>query len=135
MKNYPENLTAEYEMLECLAFHDDSETILSSRRSDEKLFVIKVFFFESPLYDFVVPDEIKDLDHPAIPKFIDEYRSDDLRYEIREYVPGTPLDKLLQNKEHYHQLSAGQHPQFRNRHLIIFSLQLLSMQKKKIHKQ
>jgi len=99
MKNYPEHLTAEYEMLECLAFHDHSETILSSRRADEQLCVIKVFFSESPLYDFVVPDEIKRLDHPAIPKFIDEYKSQDLRYEIREYVTGTPLDRLTQKKD------------------------------------
>lgn len=97
MKNYPDHLTTEYEMLECLASHDYSETILAVRRSDEKLCVIKIFFSESPLYHFIVPDEIKKLDHPFIPHFLDEYISEDLRYEIREYVPGVSLDKLMQN--------------------------------------
>lgn len=98
MKNYPDHLTTEYEMLECLASHDYSETILAIRRSDEKLCVIKVFFSESPLYYFVVPDKIKRLDHPFIPHLLDEYKSENLRYEIREYVPGVSLDKLMQNR-------------------------------------
>ena len=94
MKNYPEQLTAEYEMLECLAAHDNSETILASRKSDGKLCVIKLFFSEGPMYNFAVPKEIKELEHPSIPKFIGEYKSDEVRYEIREYIPGVSLDKL-----------------------------------------
>ena len=98
MKSYPDHLTNKYEMLECLASHDYSETILSVRRTDEKLCVIKVFFSDSPLYDFVVPDEIKKLEHPRIPEFLDEYKSESLRYEVREFVPGVSLDKLVQRK-------------------------------------
>ena len=99
MKKYPEYLTTGYEMLECLASHDYSETILALRKSDEKLCVIKVFFSESPLYHFVVPDEIKELKHPFIPLLIDESKSEDLRYEIREYIPGIPLDKLVRTRQ------------------------------------
>ena len=98
MKNFPEHLTNEYEMLECLAYHDYSETILASRKSDNKICVIKIFYSESPLYDSVIPDEIKALDYPYIPKLLDEYKSEDLRYEIREYVPGASLDKIVQSK-------------------------------------
>lgn len=99
MRNYPEQLTDEYEMLECISSHDSSETVLCSRKCDERLCIVKLFFSESPLYDFVVPEEIKVLEHPSIPAFIGEYKSGNLRYEIREYVPGVSLDKLMQDRE------------------------------------
>jgi len=90
-QEYPAELTARYELLECFCDKGDSRTLLARERAGDALVVVKCFLRESPLYDRSEPQPLRALDAPPMPRFIAEYRGEAMRCVLREYVPGRTL--------------------------------------------
>lgn len=88
---YPEALTKRYDMLECLSCGEGQETILAEERETGKRVVIKGYDREHPLFLITEQDSLRNLKHPGIPAFIEEYKDDRQRYIIREYINGQTL--------------------------------------------
>lgn len=99
MKELPESIQQKYEILECLSNGNECETFLGKACADDTLVVLKCYGEDSPLYDIVVPDEIKELSIENIPRFYGEYKDDDARIEIREYIPGQTLNKYAESHD------------------------------------
>lgn len=88
---YPEALTKRYDMLECLSCGEGQETILAEERETGNKVVIKSYDREHPLFFITEQDSLRNLKHPGIPAFIQEYKDDRQRYIIREYISGQTL--------------------------------------------
>lgn len=88
---YPEALTKRYDMLECLSCGEGQETILAEERETGNKVVIKGYDREHPLFLTTEQDSLRNLKHPGIPAFIEEYKDDRQRYIIREYISGQTL--------------------------------------------
>lgn len=88
---YPEALTKRYDMLECLSRQEGQETILAEERETGNKVVIKGYDREHPLFWTTEQDSLRNLKHPGIPVFIEEYQDDRQRYVIREYINGQTL--------------------------------------------
>lgn len=93
-RDYPVELTARYELLECFCDKGDSRTLLARERSGDALVVVKCFMKDCPLYDRSEPQPLRTLDAPPMPRFIAEYRGEAMRCVLREYVPGRTLAEL-----------------------------------------
>lgn len=93
-RDYPAELAARYELLECFCDKGDSRTLLARERSGDALVVVKCFMKGSPLYDRSEPQPLRTLDAPPMPRFIAEYRGEAMRCVLREYVPGQTLAEL-----------------------------------------
>ena len=88
---YPPQLSERCELLECFCDREDSRTLLARDRESGDLYVVKCFLSGSPLFDRDEPDELKRLDFPPLPRFVDEYKGQAMRCVLREYVPGETL--------------------------------------------
>ncbi len=88
---YPQALTKRYDMLECLSCEEGQETILAEERETGNRVVIKGYNREHPLFLTTEQDSLRNLKHPGIPAFIEEYKDDRQRYIIREYINGQTL--------------------------------------------
>ena len=95
---YPDELTRQYELLECLSEQEDTQTILARDRSSGELCVVKCFLTESLLYDRSEPQGLKCLPDPPFPRFCGEYTGEKMRCVVRRYVPGTPLSEAMQQR-------------------------------------
>ncbi len=91
---YPSELTQHYELLECFSEKENVRTLLAGSRTDGKACVVKCFLRESPLYEYAEPEALRRINAPPMPRFIAEYRNDQMRCVLREYVPGETLSQL-----------------------------------------
>lgn len=90
-ETYPDELTGQYQILECLNTTEGQETLLGVRRENNQKVVIKRYDTNHPLYQ---PDKLlntNNLSHKGIPAFIDEITTANAKYIIREYVEGKNL--------------------------------------------
>lgn len=95
---YPVDFLREYEMLECLAQNALGETILVKGIQTGRRYVAKCYP-TTVLYKFPVESRLlQRLDHPGVPAFIAEYQGERMLCIVREYIPGTPLDQLAQER-------------------------------------
>jgi len=94
MRDYPDWINEKYELLECMSQSENGDTILALDRSSGQFVVVKTYYKNSPLFDANIPNEIKKLHCQGIPDFVDEYKDEDIRIEIREYIQG---DTLISN--------------------------------------
>lgn len=91
---YPAAFQARYEAMECLSHNDFGETLLVRERASGDLFVAKCRLRDQkPAHapDFSV---LKALDHPGLPRFIDEFENEMMDVAVRAYVEGRPLFDL-----------------------------------------
>lgn len=99
MKELPEAIQKKYEILECLSRGNECETFLGKTHGCDELVVLKCYEAGTPLFDVAVPDGIKRLQIENIPKFYGEYKDNDIRIEIREYIPGQTLEKYAESHD------------------------------------
>lgn len=97
-REYPNELTRQYELLECLSEREEARTILARDRGSGELCVVKCFLRESPLYGRSEPEGLKSLQDPPFPRFCGEYTGEKMRCVVRRYVPGTPLSEAMQER-------------------------------------
>ena len=89
-KEYPAELTEDYEILECLGSGDGTETLLVKGRDGRKC-VAKCFRPESPFFSREEPEALKHLGKDFFPGYVGEFRSGTMRCVLREYVQGDTL--------------------------------------------
>ena len=90
-ETYPDELTGQYQILECLNTAEGQETLLGVSREDNAKVVIKRYDTTHPLYQ---PDQLlnmSDLSCRGIPRFVGEFSTADAKYVVREYVEGESL--------------------------------------------
>lgn len=95
---FPESFKNTYEPMECLSNNQMCETLLVKHRKTGEYFVTKCYsnsLNQSGIRESVI---LKDINHRGIPTFIEENKNDEMTCVIREYVEGTPLDKLVYKK-------------------------------------
>lgn len=95
---YPGELTKRYELLECFSEKENVRTLLASNRDNGELCVVKCYLRESPLFDRGEPEALRTIDAAPMPRFLAEYRNEQMRCVLREYVPGETLSQLAQDQ-------------------------------------
>ena len=91
---FPCDFVEAFEIMECFSFHEECETFLVRARTDNRLYVAKCYTAGHPMFALAEPEVFQKLNHPGVPRFFREYRSDSMRCVLREYVGGVGLDKL-----------------------------------------
>ena len=95
---YPGELTRRYELLECFSDKEDMRTLLAADRESGELCVVKCYLRECPLYDRSEPEALRLIDAAPMPRFLAEYRNEQMRCVLREYVPGETLSQLANDQ-------------------------------------
>lgn len=95
---YPKELTAHWELLECFSEKEDSRTLLALDRESGQKSVVKCYLRENPLYDHSEPEALRRLDAGPMPRFLAEFKNDQMRCVLREYVPGETLQQLASSR-------------------------------------
>ena len=95
---YPSELTQRCELLECFSEKENVRTLLASNRESGELCVVKCYLRESPLFDRGEPEALRTIDAAPMPRFLAEYRNEQMRCVLREYVPGETLSQLAKEK-------------------------------------
>lgn len=99
---YPRELTAKYELMECLADKAETRTLLAVDREDGSKCAVKCYLRGSALYDRTEPEVLRKVlwkpEEGPSPRFIAEYRNGEMRCVLREYVPGDTLSELAEQR-------------------------------------
>ena len=95
---YPGELTKRYELLECFSEKENVRTLLASNRESGDLCVVKCYLKEGPLYDRGEPKALREISAAPMPRFLAEYRNEQMRCVLREYVPGETLSQLAKDQ-------------------------------------
>jgi serine/threonine protein kinase len=96
---FPESFLRTYEPMECLSAGQSCETLLVMNRQTGMYFVAKCYTDPLLLSRTTESDLLRNLHHAGLPSFIDEHRNDKMLCVVREYAQGTPLDKLVMEKQ------------------------------------
>ena len=99
---YPRELTAKYELMECLADKAETRTLLAVDREDGSKCAVKCYLRGSALYDRTEPEVLRKVrwkpEEGPSPRFVAEYRNGEMRCVLREYVPGDTLSELAERR-------------------------------------
>lgn len=90
-KEYPAALLEKCELLECLSEGEDARTLLARDRESDRLYVVKCDLASGPFYDRTEPESLQKLNADPFPRFVAEYRNENMRCVLREYVEGETL--------------------------------------------
>lgn len=91
---FPIELTDSCELMECLSHSEGCETLLVRDKNSNALYVAKCYLHTHPMFHETEPEAIRNLRHPGLPNFVEEYKTDTMRCVLREYVEGEPLSAL-----------------------------------------
>ncbi|MBQ6527554.1 MAG: protein kinase, partial [Clostridia bacterium] len=88
--NYPEDFLSAYDQMECLTSHTGRETFLVRRKADGKTAVAACY--DRSVFP-VHPDIhlLRDLNHPGLPHYYEQYQNEQFLCIIREYIEGETL--------------------------------------------
>lgn len=96
--SYPRDFLETYDQMECLASHNGRETFLVRKKENGEQAVAKCYDrARFPIEPH--PELLRDIDHPGLPRFHEQYRNDQMLCLIREYVEGTPLNEYAKEKQ------------------------------------
>lgn len=95
MEAYPEELTRNYDILECLRCGEGAETLLALSRADGKKVVIKCYDKAHPLFRLEETVWLARLEHPSIPALIEVRENESSRFVIQEYIEGQTLEEYV----------------------------------------
>lgn len=96
-KEYPAALLEKCELLECLSEQEDTRTLLARDRESDRLYVVKCYMAPGPFYDRKEPESLRRLSEAPFPRFATEYRNENMRCVLREYVEGETLEELAKH--------------------------------------
>lgn len=90
-ETYPAELTGQYQILECMSTAEGQETLLGLSRENNQKVVIKRYDTTGSLYQSDKIPDTSDLSCKGIPRCIEQIRTADARYVVREYIEGENL--------------------------------------------
>ena len=96
--SYPRDFLAAYDQMECLASHTGRETFLVQRKADGETAVATCY--DRTAFPFH-PDIhlLKDLNHPGLPHYFEQYQNEQMLCIVREYIEGEPLDAYARDRQ------------------------------------
>ncbi len=94
----PLDFTENHDILECLSSAVGCDTLLVRQRDSGKKIVAKCYTRSSPQYDMEELTQLSTAENKAIPQYIGEYKNEEYRCVLREYIEGTSLDKYIDTK-------------------------------------
>ena len=95
---YPEDFLAAYDQMECLASHTGRETFLVQRKADGETAIATCYDRAAfPL----CPDIqlLRDLSHPGLPRYFEQYQNEKMLCIVREYIEGEPLNIYARDRQ------------------------------------
>ena len=95
---YPSELTKSWELLERLSANHEAETLMARHRETGKKAAVKCYRAEHPLFAQSVPDSLRKLDAPPMPRYLGEYTNGQMRCVLWEYVEGENLAKAVKGR-------------------------------------
>ncbi len=100
MKNYsdpvmPLEIADRFDIIECFAVNDYSETYLLSEKNSGKRFVLKSYKKSEDAPPVDEAELLQGLEHEGLPKFEGRIEKEDQFYILREFIEGVPLDEYL----------------------------------------
>lgn len=95
---FPKDFLQQYELMECLSRNELGETLLVKDRQTGKHYVAKCYSDQSLLSPTTESNLLKQLHHKGLPAYIGEYQNEGMCCIVREFAPGKPLDKLVQER-------------------------------------
>lgn len=95
---YPSELINKYALIECYGDKENTRTFLVQDMESGGKFVAKCYLRESALYDREEPEVLRGLDVDPLPHFVAEYRNEQMRCVLWEYVPGETLSELAKQR-------------------------------------
>ena len=101
--SYPREFLETYDQMECLAGRSGRETFLVRKKDSGETAVAKCY--DRKVFPFrPCPELIRDIEHPGLPRFIEQYQNERMLCIVREYIEGEPLSDYAREK----QLTTGQ---------------------------
>lgn len=94
-ESLPGEFTEKYETLECLSHTGECDTLLVRRRDTGRKAVAKCYAQSSPRYEMEEPQQLKTMKNGVIPQYIGEYKNEQYRCVLREYIEGISLEKYV----------------------------------------
>ena len=95
---FPDEFLAEFDQLECLAFHHGRETFLVEKKGTHQLFVAKCY--DAALFKALDSESILgNLRHEGLPAHYGTYRNDAMFVVVRSFVKGVPLNEYAGCRE------------------------------------
>ncbi len=91
---YPPDFLQRYELMECLAHNSQGETLLVRDQRTDKMYVAKCYTDLSLLPRTSESSLLRNFHHDGLPAFVGEYQNESMLCVVRDYVEGTPLDRL-----------------------------------------
>lgn len=91
----PRELTGDYDIMECLSNAVGCDTLLVRQKVSGKKAVAKCYTMGSPQYDMEELTQLNIVENKAIPQYIGEYKNEEYRCVLREYIEGTSLDEYV----------------------------------------
>ena len=96
--SYPREFLEVWDQMECLASHNGRETFLVRRKDSGETAVAKCYDRKMiPLQ--MHPELLRDIRHPGLPHFYEEYRNDQMVCVVREYFEGEPLSEYVRERQ------------------------------------
>ncbi|MDD2189829.1 MAG: serine/threonine-protein kinase [Eubacteriales bacterium] len=96
---YPADFLSNFDMMECLANHNGTETFIVQEKGTDKKYIAKCFDKRSYKLSMAESKILHGIKHKAIPAFIREYENDELLCVIREYIEGLPLSRYQEERQ------------------------------------
>ncbi len=98
LSSYPQDFLSAYDQMECLASHVGRETFLVSKKGSGEMAVAKCYDRAAfPIQPH--PELLKDIRHPGLPRFFEQYQNDQILCVVREYIEGEPLSDYVKEKQ------------------------------------
>lgn len=94
-ESLPGEFTEKYETLECLSHTGECDTLLVKQRDTGRKAVAKCYAQSSPRYEMEEPQQLKTMKNGVIPQYIGEYKNEQYRCVLREYIEGISLEKYV----------------------------------------
>ena len=95
---YPADFLADYDQMECLASHPGRETFLVRRKDSGETAVASCYDRTA----FPIRPDIRllrELSHPGLPRYLEEYRNERMICVVREYIPGETLSVYARERQ------------------------------------
>ena len=95
---YPEDFLAAYDQMECLASHTGRETFLVQRKDNGETAVATCF--DRAAFP-IRPDLglLRELNHPGLPRYFEQYQNERMVCVVREYIEGEPLSVYARERQ------------------------------------
>ncbi|MGN0345143.1 MAG: protein kinase [Lachnospiraceae bacterium] len=91
----PRELVEAYDIVECLSCADGCDTLLLKQKSTGKKIVAKCYTGDSKLLDQTEDAQMEDIRCAALPCYVGEYKNENYRCILREYIEGVSLDQYV----------------------------------------